>query len=252
MITAIIQARMLSTRLPGKMLMKILGKTVLWHVVQSVKRSKKIEKIVIATSTDKSDDPIVKECNENTINVFRGNLENVLDRYYNAAKKNNATTIIRITGDCPLIDAKVVDELIDLFEKKNYDYASNNNPPSYPHGLDAEVFSFNSLETAWKEAKLNSELEHVTPYIRKSPNKFRIGNKSYKENLSELRWTLDYKTDFDAISRIYSELGDRGINHKFNWLDVLQIVRDHPDINQINSGFDRLEGYKKSVKNDKK
>lgn len=246
----IVQARMSSTRLPGKTMMDISGKPVLWHVIQRLRRSKLIDGIVVATSIDSSDDIIEAFCRTNAIAVMRGSLEDVLDRYYQAAKAHCAGTIVRVTADCPLLDAGVIDELIGFFNDGKYDYASNNREHSYPHGLDAEVFTFSAIARAWKEARLKSEREHVTPYIWKQPDKFRIGSMKYKTDYSKYRWTLDHPQDLQAIRAIYANLGDKAVSHDFAWLDILRIAEDNPDITRINSDFDRLEGYKKSVDSD--
>lgn len=233
-IAVIIQARMGSTRLPGKIMKEIQGKKILWHVVERVKRSKLINQITIATTDDPADNEIEDFCKENKIDCFRGDEENVLDRYYQAAKQNNAEMIVRVTSDCPLVDPGILDKLIHLFLNGNYDYVSNNMPPTYPHGLDAEVFSFSSLEKAWRESKLKEEREHVTPYIRKNPKKFKIGNLSNSKDLSKLRWTLDFKEDFELITKIYSLLGDKAKTHNFNWLDILQLFKLNPELYKIN------------------
>jgi len=171
MIGCIIQARMSSTRLPKKVMLKIGEKPVLWYVYNRVKLSKKVNEIIIATSSDKSDDPIEKFCREENIKFFRGSLEDVLDRFYYAAKRFNFEYILRITADCPLIDREIMDKGIDLhFASSNPEntYTSNTLEYTFPDGLDIEIFSFKLLEEAWKNAKLKSEREHVTPYIRKS------------------------------------------------------------------------------------
>jgi spore coat polysaccharide biosynthesis protein SpsF len=157
---------------------------------------------------------------------------------------------VRVTADCPLIEPEILDAMIEDFSKANVDYISNNKPPTFPHGLDAEVFTFASLERAWKEAKLESEREHVTPYIWKNSEKFKIRNFSQKKDQSDYRWTVDRKEDLEVIRTIYSLLGERGLNHEFSWKDVLEIFENHPELRDINKGIDRLEGYKKSLKED--
>lgn len=240
-IICIIQARLGSTRLPGKILMKMGEMPVLWHVIQRVKKSKSVNKIIIATTLEEKDDPIVDFCNQYAIPFFRGSEDDVLDRYYQAAEKFKSKIIVRVTSDCPLVDAQVIDELINLFQKKHCDYVCNNMPPNYPHGLDAEVFSFSALEKAWKEAKNQFEREHVTPYIRLNPNKFKIKNLSNKKDLSKIRWTLDFKEDLEALREIYKLLGGKALTHDFTWLDVLKIYNEHPYIRKINKNVNWKE-----------
>ncbi|MFH2106795.1 MAG: glycosyltransferase family protein [Candidatus Micrarchaeota archaeon] len=233
-IVCIIQARMGSTRLPGKIMKEIAGRPILWHVIERVKRSKKISSIVIATTTNHEDDQVERFCKDNRLFLFRGSMDDVLDRYYNAARQNNADVIVRVTSDCPLVDPDVLDELVNLFLGGNYDYVSNNKPPSYPHGLDAEVFSFAALEKAWKEAKLSAEREHVTPYMRKNPGLFRIGNLRNKADLSKMRWTVDFEEDYLLVKKIYSLLGKKAISHDFNFSEILRILNVHPELQKMN------------------
>jgi len=197
-IVVITQARVGSTRLPGKIMKKILGKTVLIHDLDRIKEMKTINKIVVATTDLEEDDIIVKAVNgyDRNIGIYRGSECDVLDRYYKAAKEFNATVIVRITSDCPLIDPKVSDLVVEAFLKNDCDYCCNTLPRTFPHGLDTEVFSFDALEQAWEEAKSPYEREHVTPYIRGDTNKFRRINVKNNDDLTHLRWTLDYPEDF--------------------------------------------------------
>jgi len=186
-IIAIIQARNSSTRLPGKGLKKIEGKIVLEHAINIVKTAKNLDDIIVATTAKKEDLKIVKLCANLGISVFCGLEDDVLDRYYQIARLFKAEHIVRITSDCPLIDPKV----IELYFNKNADYATNARPATFPDGLGTDIFSFEILSTAWKNAKLFSEREHVTPYIRGNPNIFKTANLKCRYNLYGKRWTLN-------------------------------------------------------------
>ncbi|MFH1261640.1 MAG: aminotransferase class III-fold pyridoxal phosphate-dependent enzyme [Candidatus Micrarchaeota archaeon] len=269
MIVAILQARMGSSRLPGKSMALINDKPLIWHVVQQLKRAKKVDRIVVATTIAESDSAIVDLAKSMGVDYFRGSIEDVLDRYYHTAKKFNADIVVRVTGDCPLLDPEVVDKVVTKFlegswedgktnGKYAYDYVSNVLPPTYPDGLDTEVFSFKALETAWSEAKLQSEREHVTPFINKNSQRFRIANcvNHYDHDdpgadLSKLRWTVDEPEDLELIKKIYSLLGDKAASHNFNMADVLNIIRKHPELDKHNAHIERNEGYSKSLKGDK-
>ncbi|GBE18164.1 3-deoxy-manno-octulosonate cytidylyltransferase [archaeon BMS3Abin16] len=201
-IVAIVQARMGSTRLPGKVMIKVLGRPLLYHFIERMKRAKKIDQIVIATPDKDENRSIILLANEMGIEVFKGSENNVLDRFYQTAKKYKADVIVRVTSDCPLIDASVVDSVIDLFLKGGYDYVSNNIEGSFPHGLDTEVFSFKALEEAHNNAVTDYDKEHVTPYIRNT-SKFVLGNLKCKKDLSGLRWTVDYPEDIAFVQKIF-------------------------------------------------
>lgn len=241
-----------STRLPGKSMKEVEGKPLLWHVIQRLKRSKRIEKIVVATTIKKDDNVIAELAKKEGVGYFQGSENDVLDRYYQAAKKYEADVIVRVTADCPLLDPQTTDRVIEKFLEGGFDYVTNTNPPTYPDGLDTEVFSFAALERAWKEAKLTSEREHVTPYIRKNPNIFRLVNVINGEDLSKMRWTVDELADLEFTRRVYFLLGDKGRTHDFTMEDVLKILKDNPELHGINAGFERNEGYTKSLREDKK
>ena len=247
-IVAIVQARMSSTRLPGKILMNIEGKPVIWHIIERLKNAKNIDEIVLATTFEKADDPVEKFAKKNKISYFRGSETDVLDRFYKAAIKYKATIVVRITGDCPLTDPEVTDSIIETFMKEDYDYVSNTLEPTYPDGLDVEVFSFKALEKAWKEAKLQSEREHVTPYVWKNKKKFNVFCIKTNSDLSYLRLTLDNKEDFELISAIYSELYSK--KKLFLLKDILALFKEKPELTEINSHIERNEGYRKSLKED--
>jgi spore coat polysaccharide biosynthesis protein SpsF len=248
MIIAIIQARMGSTRLPGKVMKKISNKPLLYYVVERVKKSKYVEKIVIAT-TDKEEDNIIEEyAGELNVECFRGSEKDVLDRYYKAAKKYNAQVVARITADCPLLDPQIMDNVIELFLKEKCDYATNTMPATFPDGLDVEVLSFRALEKAWKNAILESDREHVTSYIRRHPEIFTIKNLKNDENLSHLRWTVDRAEDLVFMREVYRKFYPREI---FYMSEIRELIERDPRLLEINRGIARDEGYIKSLTEDK-
>lgn len=235
----IIQARMGSTRLPGKILKDLQGKPMLWHVVERCRASKKLDNVVIATTSNPEDDAVEKFCKEYSIPYFRGSVEDVLERYYEAAKMFGADIIVRVTSDCPLIDGAIIDACIEAFEKGTYDYVSNINPGprTFPRGLDTEVFSFPTLERAYKNAHETYEREHVTPYIWENKNgAYRIGPTvvAGPGYAADYRLTVDYPEDFRVAEEIYKKffVSDRNINVK----DVLRFLDLHPEIVKINEG----------------
>ncbi|KKH95126.1 hypothetical protein EO95_00745 [Methanosarcina sp. 1.H.T.1A.1] len=247
---AVIQARMSSTRLPGKVMLEISGKPVLWHVANRVSKSQLIDGVIVATTTSREDDIIEKFCNERHIPVFRGSEDDVLDRYYRCARKFNIENVVRITADCPLHDPSVIDLVIEKYYMGNYDYVSNVDPPTYPDGIDVEVFSFSVLEKAWRNASLVSEREHVTPYIRKHKDLFKAGNLENAEDLSFHRWTLDQAEDFKLIQKIYLQFEESNVD-MFYMKDIIGLLEKNPELTSINSAIKRNEGYIKSVNGDK-
>lgn len=230
-------------------MLNILGRPVIWHVINRVSKAKLIDGLVVATTINSKDDILEAFCKENNISVFRGSEKDVLDRYYQCAEKYNIKNIVRITADCPLHDPHIIDLVIQKYKNGSYDYISNTNPPSYPDGIDVEVFSFSALENAWNNAKLSSEREHVTPYIKKNINSFRVGNVQNEIDLSGLRWTLDQEEDFRFIQTVYKELNGSK-NDIFYMHDILELIDRHPELIKVNSDIIRNEGYLKSLKND--
>ena len=235
-IVAIIQARMNSSRLPGKVLMPIMERPMLWHVAHRIKKGRLINKLVIATTITKKDEAIVRFCKKNNLDFYKGNEENVLDRYYQTAKIFKAETILRITADCPLIDPKVLDGIIKFYiaRKDKIDYVSNTLKRTYPHGLDAEIFSFKVLERIWQEAKEPYQKEHVTPYIYEHPEKFCIGNIKNHKNYSYLRWTVDTEKDLKFVREIYKRLYKN--NRIFCMQEILNLLKKEPQLLKINKG----------------
>ncbi len=248
-LTAIIQARLGSTRLQGKTMMDLEGEPLLGHLIKRIRKSKYVSDIVIATTTYERDGLIVKYADENRLPVYRGSEQDVLDRFYQAALLFKAQVIVRVTPDCPLLDPRVSDRVIAKFLDGGYDYVSNTIVPTYPDGLDTEVFSFAALERAWNEAALPSEREHVTAYIVKHPELFRHCNVTNSEDLSAMRWTVDTARDYEFVSGIMKKLGKR--DEIFHMEDVLRILKENPELLEINRGINRNEGYAASLMKDK-
>lgn len=246
-IVAIIQARMSSTRLPGKVMADLAGRPLLARVIERARAAKSVDLVAVATTDRAADDRVAEFCSAGQIPVFRGSEDDVLDRFRQAAARFEADVVVRLTADCPLLDAAVIDLVVGSFLTGNCDYASNTIEPTYPDGLDTEVFSREALERAWREAKLKSEREHVTPYIWKNPAFFRLLSVKNDVNLSGLRWTVDEPQDLELARRVYQELSGRGV---FRMNDVMGAFRRHPEWAEINTGFARNEGYEKSLRED--
>ena len=250
MIAAIIQARTGSTRFPNKILKKINNIPILLHVIKRIQQSKNIDEIIVATSMKPDDHAITQLCDQWKIKCFQGSEDDVLDRYYKAAKYFEVDTIARVTSDCPLIDYRVVDEVIDLYLKHQLDYASNVLKPFYPDGIDVSVFSFFALEKAWKEAALSSEREHVVPYIQNNSTfhgkkMFKAENYSFSQDFSHIRLTVDEKEDLEVIKFLI----ERTDIHT-PWLTYISLLTKHVEIMLHNSKFQRNEGYQKSIVQD--
>jgi spore coat polysaccharide biosynthesis protein SpsF (cytidylyltransferase family) len=250
-IIAIIQARMGSTRLPNKVVLPLEGKTVLEHVVARVRQSRLIKEAVVATTVSVNDLRIVNLCSSKGIRVYCGSENDVLDRYFEAARLIGAEHVIRITADCPFMDHRVIDKVIKAHLSEKNDYTSNTIKETFPDGEDVEILTFKALEKTWKNAGLSSEREHVTPYIRNNPRLFKIGNVicSGKNDLSGKRWTLDEKKDYEFIKLVYKYLYKR--SKFFGMEEVLKLLKQHPEYEKINYLFGRNEGYLKSLKEDK-
>jgi spore coat polysaccharide biosynthesis protein SpsF len=237
-IVCIVQARTGSSRLPNKVLMSICNKTVLEHDIERLKRIKNINKIIIATTIEPDDIAIVNESNRIGIQSFRGSENDVLSRYYYAAKENNADAIVRVTSDCPLIDSIISENIIQFYidNESKYDYVSNTLDRTFPRGLDTEVFSFKSLEKAFNEAKRQRDREHVTPYIWDNPMLFRLFQYKNDIDFSDLRWTLDTIEDFQLIERIYNLIYEKK-EHNFNMNEVLNLYKLYPELRNINNNI---------------
>jgi spore coat polysaccharide biosynthesis protein SpsF len=253
-IVAIIQARMNSSRLPGKVLLDIAGQPMLAHVVERTRLARMVDQVVVATTIDPSDDLIEALCRERAYPYCRGSLYDVLDRYYQAARLFNADVVVRITADCPLIDPGVVDKTVSEFlgirkyesGKPSltpnsqlaipYDFAANRLPPpwgrTYPIGLDTEACTFSALELAWREATQPHQREHVMPFFYDQPQRFRIMHVNHEIDYGALRWTVDTPEDLELVRQIFTRFPDR---RDFSWLEVLALFESEPELAQVNA-----------------
>jgi spore coat polysaccharide biosynthesis protein SpsF len=254
--TAIIQARLGSTRLPGKVLLDLAGKPVIVRIVERLKQSKYIDKIVVATSDLKINEKIISVCKTNNIDFFVGDENNVLDRFYRASENFKSSNIIRITGDCPLVDSELIDNLIEFYSINNYDYcgiatgagvADKIKIKRFPDGMDAEIFSFSVLEKAYKEAYSQLHKEHVTPYIWQNPNKFKIGTLESVEDYGQYRLTLDNEEDYILIKWIYENLSNAQDN--FNLKAIINLLKKNSHKLKSNKHLIGKEGYEKFSEN---
>lgn len=237
-IVAIVQARMGSTRLPDKVMKPIGGIPMIELLLLRLAKSKEVDQIVVATSIDDRNKPLVEHVNELGYVCEQGSENDVLDRFVQAAKKQQADVVVRITGDCPLVDPALVDEVIRRFKSANVDYFSNIVPATYPDGLDIEVFSFNALEQAWQETKKPYDREHVTPYLRNS-GKFSNAAMQHNQDLSALRWTVDESADFSVVEKVFLYFHPR---RDFTWGEVLSLQLQQPEIFNVNQHIVRNEG----------
>jgi spore coat polysaccharide biosynthesis protein SpsF len=252
--TAIIQARMASSRLAGKVLLDIGGEPMLVRVIERTRRATLVDEVVVATTTDPSDDLVSDLCQARGYPHYRGSVHDVLDRYYQAAKDSSSQVIVRITADCPVIDPQVIDRIIEEFwgstitqngsgenlttwpAQPAYDFAANRLPPpwgrTYPIGLDTEVCTFNGLDLAWKEATLPHQREHVMPFFYEQPDRFRILLVNHEVDFGALRWTVDTPEDLDLMQQIYAKFNGRD---DFSWLEILDLIKRHPELGEINA-----------------
>ena len=231
-VVAIIQARMGSTRLPCKVLLDLAGEPMLARVVNRTQRATTLDGIVIATTTESRDEAIVELCSSRGWACFRGSEDDVLDRYYQAAKKHHADIVVRITSDCPLIEPEIIDLVVqELLKDGSLDYVSNTLPPrTFPRGLDVEAMTFKTLKRAWLEDKNPAWREHVTPYIYRTPEKFRLKAVTNEKDLSYMRWTIDTWEDLEFVRRIYNHFG----HDHFSWHEVLDLLKERPEWLDIN------------------
>lgn len=238
---------MTSTRLPGKSLLPLGDTTVLGHTVRQVAKAKHIGRVLVATSTDAPDDAIEKFCKENNIEVFRGSLDDVLDRYYQAAKSIGAADLARITGDCPLIDPALIDKVAEAYEQEGCDYISTGRIVStFPDGMDTEIFSFLALEAAWREAKLPSEREHVTPFIWNHKERFNVVEYKNRRDLSAVRVAVDEPADYEVAKDIIAHVPELSMEA------IVQYLEEHPEVAAKNNSIVRDGGYAKSLEEDEK
>ena len=231
----IIQARMQSSRLPGKVLLPLNGKPMLEWVVERASKSKTIDTCMVATTTDSSDDPIEKLCRDKGISVYRGSQFDVLDRYYQAAVSAGADNIIRVTADCPLIDPYLIDELFSRYIKEEADFAANRLPPpwhrTYPIGLDTEIVSMRMLKTAWETAAEKYEREHVMPWFYDTPGRCKIYIMDNETDYGMHRWTVDTPEDYKMMQALFEKLDPEHAS----WTDVLQVINENPQLEMINA-----------------
>ena len=243
----IVQARMGSERLPGKVMLNIDENPMLFYVINQLRYCKLADVIIIATTSNKEDDVIEKYAKSQNIECFRGNDGDVLDRYYQCAKKYNISTIVRITCDDPLIDPVIVDQTIRKFYSDDFDFVTNRMSRTFPFGTEVDVFSFESFSNLWKKAKKPSEREHVIPYYYNNSHDFSIFNISNPENLSHLSWSVDRKNDLLFVREIVLRIKNRPILMN----DILLLLKKEPKLMQINSNRIPDEGYLKSLDEDK-
>jgi spore coat polysaccharide biosynthesis protein SpsF len=244
----IIQARMGSKRLPKKILKLLDDKnTVLDFLLNQISSSKLLNKIIIATTTLEEDNVIEDYAKKMKINCFRGSHEDVLDRYYQCAKKFSLSTIIRITSDCPLTDPLIIDQIIEIFQSNSFDYVSNTQPITFPVGIAVEIFSFNTLEESWKNAKLSSEREHVTPYMYKNREKFDVFDLKCAQDYSFIRLTVDKINDLNFLKIVIAKIQKRPILLN----DILEFASQNSELLKMNNNTLPLEGYLKSLEKDK-
>jgi len=246
-IVTVIQARTGSSRLPNKILLPLANKPLLYRMFERVAASKMCGTIVIATTTDKSDDVVENLCNKFNMICFRGHPTDLLDRHYQAAKLFSADAVVKIPSDCPLIDKSVIDKVLNYYmENLNYfDYVSNLHPPTYPDGNDVEIMSFKALSDAWENANRELEREHTTPYFWENPDKFRIGNVIWETGLDysmSHRFTIDYEKDYNFIKQVYDEL--YSVNPIFTLNDILDLLDRKPEIKKINEEYCGVNWYR--------
>ena len=250
-VVAVIQARMSSSRLPGKVLLDIAGEPMLAHVVTRTSRATTVHQVLVATTTDVSDDPVAVCCDSMGVSTTRGSLHDVLDRYFQAASQVKADVVVRITGDCPAIDPILIDDCVNTLLEGSYDFVCNRLPPpfdrTYPIGLDTEVCTFTALETAWKDAKETFHREHVMPYLYEgvdlkassdrlsegvSQRGFKIAQLHHDPDYGHMRWTVDTPEDLEFMRLVYSRFNGRD---DFTWQDVLHLIQKEPELAAINS-----------------
>ncbi len=249
-IIAVTQARYGSTRLPAKILKKVNGETLLETHLKRILKSEKITSLKVATTVEEGSEEIVKIANGLDIETYRGSVNDVLDRFYQTVREDKPDYVVRLTSDCPLVDPEIIDKVIELAVSTGADYVSNTLEVTYPDGMDCECFRFQALEKAWKEATLKSDREHVTPYIwRNSSLKggglFKSACLKNDEDWADIRITVDTPEDFEVVKNILEDLGpDR------KCADYVAYIKGHKEIADINSSFQRNEGYEKSIKED--
>ncbi len=245
-IVAIVQARMGSTRLPGKTLAPLAGKPMLAHILERVQAAPLVDRVVVATTTRPEDDPIQDLVTRMGLEVYRGSAEDVLDRFYRCARAVGAHTIVRITADDPFKDPALLQAMLEFWVRAwpGLDYLSNTLEPTYPEGLDLEIFSLHALERAWREATHPADREHVTPYIWRHPGRFRLYSWKHSRDLSHLRWTVDYPEDLAFARAVYQHLYP--VKPLFLMEDILALLEARPHLQTLPRAVPRNEGYLRS------
>lgn len=233
---AIVQARMGSTRLPGKVLKDLAGQSMLARVVGRLRGARLIHEVLVATTDLAADDPIISECRKCAVPVSRGDEKDVLDRYFRAAQLSKAEIVVRVTSDCPLIDAEIVDKTIAAFLESRPDYASNVMQRTYPRGLDTEVMSVAALERAWRQARKPYEREHVTPYIYEHPAEFKLLSVTAEQDDGSYRWTVDTADDLEFVRAVYARFPP---DAAFSWREVLDLLNREPELVELNRSVEQ-------------
>lgn len=246
-IVTVIQARTGSTRLPNKILRPLAGKPLLLRMIERVAAAKLVGRVVVATTREPADDPLVELCRAEGVSCYRGDTDDLLDRHYQVGKLYEATTVIKIPSDCPLIDPRVIDRVITYYLDKPgaYDFVSNLHPATYPDGNDVEIMTMGALETIWREARRPLEREHTTPYLWENPDRFRIGNVTWETGLDysmSHRWTIDYEEDYQFIAAVFDALYSDSC--PFSLEDVLTFLAAHPEVEAINSRYAGVNWYR--------
>ncbi|HEX3383930.1 MAG TPA: glycosyltransferase family protein [Mucilaginibacter sp.] len=246
-IVIVVQARMTSSRLPGKVMLPILGESLLYRMMERLQMIKHPAQFVVAIPDEERGYVIDQECNRIGIPCFCGDRDNVLDRHYQLAKAFNADIILKIPSDCPLIDPRIIDQVLDFYfeHEGKYDYVSNLHPATFPDGNDVEVMTMACIEKTWKEATRKLELEHTTPYIWENPEKFRIGNVVWntgKDYSMSHRFTIDYAADYQFIKTVFEELYPK--KPDFSCEDILDLLEKRPDIYHINTEYSGVNWYR--------
>ena len=249
-VVAILQARVSSKRLPGKVLAPILGLPMIERQIERIDNARLIERLIVATSLDPMDDAVAKHVDSIGVECFRGSLHDVLDRCYNAAKWSAATTVVRLTGDCPLADWEIIDSAIQLHKEGEFEYTSNSVVRTFPRGLDVEVMTFDALSEAWREARLPSEREHVTPFLWRQPERYPIGKLVQGRDHSHQRWTVDEPADLEFVRAIYEALYTD--NPCFTSQDIMDLLEIRPELIDINAKVAMDTGEIRSEKEDRK
>lgn len=239
-VVGIVQARTSSSRLPGKVLKPILGQPMLYRQLERIAHAESLSLVAVATSLDASDDGVAAVAESFGVPCVRGSLNDVLDRYHTAATDLGADVVVRLTADCPLTDAAIIDQVVQLHLTGGYDYTSNILDRRYPDGLDVEAMEIGVLEDAWREAASGPEREHVTPWIYGRPERYRLGSLRCPQDLSRLRWTVDEQRDFDFVEAVYERLYP--VRPYFGMQEILDLLSREPSLFEINAPTDAKDG----------